>query len=557
MNPSRYRFKLATEAEEFEQIHRLNYRTFVEEIPQHAPSASGRLVDRFHEQNRYCVALEGTTVVGMLALRPQRPFSLDAKIPDLDTYLPAGAKPIEVRLLAVSPLHRQGPVLAGLLRFATRSGWDGGYDVAVISGTTRQLRLYRHLGFVPFGPLVGESGARYQPMYLTLRAFGQTVERSVFFQANRPDEVTVESAVNLLPGPVSVSPEVQAALMQPTVSHRTSRFTQLLGQVRTRLCQLACARDVQVLPGSGSLANAVVAGQLSLLETPGLVLANGEFGDRLLDEARRQGLFHATLRLAWGTPFDLAEIEARARNLPPGGWLWFVHHETSTGMLNPLPELKRLCLRRGWRLAVDCVSSLGALPVDLSDVYLASSTSGKGLGAFPGLALVFHDYVPRIEVNRLPAYLDLGHWAAHDSVPFTQSSNLIMALAEAVRQATAARMAEIAGNARWLRATLRAEGLTLAADERNACAGALTIKLGAEQASCDIGEEMERRGFLLSFRSRHLRERRWLQISLLGNPPRSALVALVHELRQALSSLPESAPSQARLAVPSVFPTIA
>ena len=43
-----------------------------------------------------------------------------------------------------------------------------GTDAAVISGTTRQLRLYTRMGFIPFGPMVGTAEALYQPMYITL-----------------------------------------------------------------------------------------------------------------------------------------------------------------------------------------------------------------------------------------------------------------------------------------------------------------------------------------------------------------------------------------------------
>jgi hypothetical protein len=46
-----------------------------------------------------------------------------------------------------------------------------GCDLAVISGTVRELKLYRHLGFAPFGERVGSEKASYQPMYLTLDAF--------------------------------------------------------------------------------------------------------------------------------------------------------------------------------------------------------------------------------------------------------------------------------------------------------------------------------------------------------------------------------------------------
>jgi hypothetical protein len=45
------RFKVATEEWEFESIHRLNYKTFVEELPQHQPTADRRLVDQFHPEN--------------------------------------------------------------------------------------------------------------------------------------------------------------------------------------------------------------------------------------------------------------------------------------------------------------------------------------------------------------------------------------------------------------------------------------------------------------------------------------------------------------------------
>jgi aspartate aminotransferase-like enzyme len=296
---------------------------------------------------------------------------------------------------------------------------------------------------------------------------------------------------------------------------------------RRTLCQLTGASQVQILPGSGSLGNAVVAAQLGLHPATGLVLANGEFGERLVNDARRAQLRFDALRLPWGEAFDFAQVNRLAARLPRGGWLWCVHHETSTGMLNPLDELKSVAARHGLRLCLDCVSSLGAVPVDLSHVHLASGTSGKGLGAFPGLALVFHNYEPVPEPDRLPGYLDLGHWATHGSVPHTHSSNLVAALGAALRQATPARMERIRANAAWLRATLRAEGCTLATPDALACPGLITLVLDRDLAVAAVGEELEKRGFLLSFRSSHLLARNWLQISLLGDPPRAALESLL------------------------------
>ena len=85
-------FKVASEDWEVEQIHRLNYKTFVEEIPQHHAAPAQRLVDKFHAENTYLICLAGRTLAGMLAMRGNRPFSLDQKLPDLDAHLPAGKR---------------------------------------------------------------------------------------------------------------------------------------------------------------------------------------------------------------------------------------------------------------------------------------------------------------------------------------------------------------------------------------------------------------------------------------------------------------------------------
>jgi hypothetical protein len=167
------RFKIASEDWEVQQVHRLNYQTFVEEIPQHPANAAGVLIDRFHDENTYVIAVRGQQVLGMLAFRGRRPFSLDFKLPDLDRYLPAGRQVCEIRLLATVKDCRHGVVFRGLVDLLVEHALGQGYDLAVISGTLRQARLYRHLGFVPFGPLVGTGAALYQPMYLTLEAFRQ------------------------------------------------------------------------------------------------------------------------------------------------------------------------------------------------------------------------------------------------------------------------------------------------------------------------------------------------------------------------------------------------
>lgn len=160
--------KIADQKEELEQLFALNHETFAEEIPQHTPNESRLLIDRFHENNLYAIALYGETIVGMLSLNGKRPFSLDSKIPNLDEYLPPYSKICEIRLLAVNKKHRGGKIFFRLLSFMKDHAKGQGYDMAVISGFTKQKSLYESIGFKKFAYLTGVEPATFHPMYITV-----------------------------------------------------------------------------------------------------------------------------------------------------------------------------------------------------------------------------------------------------------------------------------------------------------------------------------------------------------------------------------------------------
>src|ERR1700678_157494 len=101
MEPQPLTFKVATEDWEFDLIHQLNYKTFVDEIPQHPSKGVQRLVDKFHAENTYLICLSGRQLVGMVCTRAKRPFSLDLKLENLDSLLPPGRVLCEIRLLSV------------------------------------------------------------------------------------------------------------------------------------------------------------------------------------------------------------------------------------------------------------------------------------------------------------------------------------------------------------------------------------------------------------------------------------------------------------------------
>ena len=214
-------FEIASEDWEFEQINELNYRTFVEEIPQHERNKNRSLVDKFNSENSYIICTRAKKLLGMIAVRDKRPFSLDQKLSDLNCYLPEHSFACEFRLLSIDQEFRNLRIIQGLLVMLAKFADEKGYDIALISANVHRIRFYKQFGFKPFGPEVGTENALYQPMYLTLESSREFRSKSKIL-SRLPNNFSIqnEQPVNLLPGPVDLSEEVKKAMNEPPVSHR-------------------------------------------------------------------------------------------------------------------------------------------------------------------------------------------------------------------------------------------------------------------------------------------------------------------------------------------------
>jgi len=514
----KFEFKIASEDWEFEQINDLNYRTFVEEIPQHERNKNRSLLDKFNSENSYIICTRAKKLLGMIAVRDKRPFSLDQKLEDLDSYLPEHKSACEFRLLSIEQDFRNLRIIQGLLVVLARFADKREYDIALISANVKRLRFYKQFGFKPFGPEVGTQEARYQPMYLTLKSSRDFRLKSKIL-SRLPGNFSLKNSepVNLLPGPVSVGAEAKKAMSELPVSHRSELFIKDFQYVKGQLCGLTNSKHVEILMGSGSLANDAVAAQLSLEKGNGLILSNGEFGERLIDHANRAGLNFELIKLAWGESFDSKQIESTlAQNLDIK-WIWAVHSETSTGVLNDLKTLKEISVNKKTIMCLDCVSSIGTVPIDLSDIYLASGVSGKGLASYPGLSFVFYNHEILPHSGSIPRYLDLGFYAESEGIPFTVSSNLIYALSASLddfdKDKRFLKLKEISG---WVRAQILDMGFRVVTGEDNATPSLITISLPDWLNSSELGQKLQDEGFFLHWRSRYLIERNWIQIALMG-----------------------------------------
>ncbi|MFM8941645.1 MAG: pyridoxal-phosphate-dependent aminotransferase family protein [Phenylobacterium sp.] len=193
------------------------------------------------------------------------------------------------------------------------------------------------------------------------------------------------------PGPSDVSPRVLSALARPTVGHLDPAFQDLMEDIKAALARLFNAPDHACVPLPAPGTAGMEGALMNLLE-PGdraVIAVNGVFGGRMVDMAGRAGAEVTRVDSLWGEPVDVAAVEA-ALAQGPAKVLAFVHAETSTGVRSDAAALCALARRHGALSIVDCVTSLGGVPVDAAawDADVLYSGTQKCLSAPPGLSPV-------------------------------------------------------------------------------------------------------------------------------------------------------------------------
>ncbi len=250
-------------------------------------------------------------------------------------------------------------------------------------------------------------------------------------------------SILLNPGPVSLSEGVRRAVAKMDLCHREPEYFELQDEVIHGLldiyqCDPALWTAVLV-GGSGTSAMEAMLASLLPFDANVLVLENGVYGERLSRIASIYGIQHQALSAAWGEAVDLAAL---AELLASGDFshVLAVHHETTTGRLNPVDEIASLCAENGVQLLLDAVSSFGAesIPFEQESLQAIAATANKCLHGIPGLAMVLcRREALKQEIKPRTLSLHLQGWAeqqAKQSTPFTPPVNALLGLAQALEE---------------------------------------------------------------------------------------------------------------------------
>ena len=250
----------------------------------------------------------------------------------------------------------------------------------------------------------------------------------------------------MTPGPCSIDPRVYRAMSTPLVGHMDPWFTEMIGEVQVLLRKAFQTENRVTFPISASGSGGIEAAVVNPLE-PGdeaIVCVNGNFSERMAVIASRvpATTIHR-VEAPWGRTVDPNDVRKAAK----GRKIKFIgvcHGETSTGVISPIDDFRKVADEAGALLVVDAVATLCGTPlnVDRQRIDLCFSGTQKAISAPPGMSPI--TVGPRMEevlrARKTPVqswYFDLtttmNFWGKDRTYHHTPPISIVFALREALR----------------------------------------------------------------------------------------------------------------------------
>lgn len=250
----------------------------------------------------------------------------------------------------------------------------------------------------------------------------------------------------MTPGPCSIDPRVYRAMSTPLVGHMDPWFTEMIGEVQVLLRKAFQTENRVTFPISASGSGGIEAAVVNPLE-PGdeaVICVNGNFSERMAVIASRvPGTTIHRVEAPWGRTVDPNDVRKAAK----GRKIKFIgvcHGETSTGVLSPIDDFRKVADEVGALLVVDAVATLCGTPlnVDKQRIDLCFSGTQKAISAPPGMSPI--TVGPRMEevlrARKTPVqswYFDLtttmNFWGKDRTYHHTPPISIVFALREALR----------------------------------------------------------------------------------------------------------------------------
>lgn len=206
--------------------------------------------------------------------------------------------------------------------------------------------------------------------------------------------MNIKRNVLLNPGPATTTDTVKLAQVVPDICPREKEFAGLMKNLRSDLLKVVHAPEDKytsvLFCGSGTINIDVCINSLLPEGKRILVVNNGAYNSRAVEVCEMYRLPHINLKSSIYEPPCLATIEETLKANPDVAVVYCCHHETGTGVLNPIREIGALAHKYGAIFVSDTTSTLGMIPLDVveDNVDFCMASAQKGLMAMSGLSFI-------------------------------------------------------------------------------------------------------------------------------------------------------------------------
>ena len=259
-------------------------------------------------------------------------------------------------------------------------------------------------------------------------------------------EPIIKRNILLTPGPATTTDSVKYAQVVPDICPREKEFQEIMRHIREDLVKVVKGDENYtsiLFAGSGT---AVVDACINSIVPPKKKIAiinNGAYGERMVKIAEAYQIPYVELFFEWGKIPDLNKIRETLKKDKDIACLAMVHHETTTGMLNPVKEIGNIVKENNCIFIVDTVSSFAGIPIDIKDykIDFIFSTSNKCIQGMAGLAFVvcrkdelekIKNYPPRSFYLNL--YQQYDYFEKKGQMQFTSPVQVAYALRQAIKE---------------------------------------------------------------------------------------------------------------------------
>ena len=259
--------------------------------------------------------------------------------------------------------------------------------------------------------------------------------------------MNIKRNILLNPGPATTTDTVKMAQVVPDICPREKEFAGLMKNLRSDLLKVVHAPEDEytsvLFCGSGTINIDVCINSLLPEGKKILVVNNGAYNSRAVEVCQMYNLPHIDLKFSVYTQPDLSVIEQTLKDNNDIAVVYCCHHETGTGILNPIREIGALAHKYNSIFISDTTSTLGMIPLDVvkDNVDFCMASAQKGLMAMSGLSFIIgktdlikksKDYPTRSYYCNL--YLQYEYFEKTGEMHFTPPVQTIYATIQALKE---------------------------------------------------------------------------------------------------------------------------